>query len=305
MNNKDLPEHFEQPYNLLPSGISNDIGHFNVFDIGVMVAKHQGKPYVPYNNRVFYKIALKKGHNIVQFSDESFEIKGDTLLFATPKYPSNWLPQNAEQKGHICIFTDEFLIRNKSGFLLDELPVFKSGSRPVFALSAKESKKINNLFIQIHEEIGSDYAFKYDLIRNLVLEIIHFAQKKMTSTSLYATKDASSRIVGLFIELLERQFPIESPIQRLSLLSAIDYARKLSVHINHLNMVVKEKTGKTTTEFINNRIANEAKILLRNSNWQISEIAYSLGFEELAHFSNFFKKNTSFTPTSFRESNVL
>jgi AraC family transcriptional activator of pobA len=300
MKEEQFDDYYKQAQKLLPSGISKDIGQFNVLNIAEMVARHNGKLFVPYNNRVFYKIALKKGHNVVQFSDESFEITTDTLLFATPKFPSNWLPQNADQKGHLCIFTDEFLIRNKSGLVLDELPVFNGGIHPVFPLSPSESKKIERVFLEIHSEISSDYAFKYDLIRNLVMEIIHFAQKKLPSTNLYSTNDASSRVVGLFVELLERQFPIESPVQRLSLVSAKDYADRLFIHVNHLNMVLKEKTGRTTTEFINGRITNEAKILLRNSNWQISEIAFSLGFEEVAHFSNFFKKNTSYSPTAFR-----
>jgi AraC-like DNA-binding protein len=72
------------------------------------------------------------------------------------------------------------------------------------------------------------------------------------------------------------------------------------VHVNHLNKVLKEITGKTTTEIISSRIIQEAKILLKQTNWNISEIAYSLGFDDLANFSNFFKKQTSFTPMAFR-----
>lgn len=70
--------------------------------------------------------------------------------------------------------------------------------------------------------------------------------------------------------------------------------------MNHLNKVLKENTGKTTTELITSRLTSEAKILLKQTDWNISEIAFSLGFEELAHFSNFFKKQTSFTPLAFR-----
>lgn len=46
-------------------------------------------------------------------------------------------------------------------------------------------------------------------------------------------------------------------------------------------------TGKTTTDIISSRIAREAKIILRQTDWNISEIAFCLGFEEDAHFSNF------------------
>jgi len=99
---------------------------------------------------------------------------------------------------------------------------------------------------------------------------------------------------------LERQFPVELPNRRLMLRSAKEYAERLAIHVNHLNKVLKENTGKTTTEVIISRITQEAKILLKQTDWTISEIAYSLGFEEVAHFSNFFKKQTAVTPVAFR-----
>ena len=74
----------------------------------------------------------------------------------------------------------------------------------------------------------------------------------------------------------------------------------LAIHVNHLNKVLKENTGKTTTDIISSRVAQEAKILLKQTNWNISEIAYSLGFEQVAHFSNFFRKQTSLAPLTFR-----
>jgi AraC family transcriptional regulator, transcriptional activator of pobA len=44
----------------------------------------------------------------------------------------------------------------------------------------------------------------------------------------------------------------------------------------------------------------EAKILLKHSNWSVSEIAYALGFNEVTHFNNFFKKHTQLSPLKFR-----
>ena len=99
---------------------------------------------------------------------------------------------------------------------------------------------------------------------------------------------------------LKIPFPIETPGQRLRLRTAKDYADRLAIHVNHLNKVLKEKTGKTATSLLSGRIIREAKILLRQTERSISEIAYTLGFEEVAHFSNFFKKQTSFSPLAFR-----
>ena len=152
----------------------------------------------------------------------------------------------------------------------------------------------------MYKELNSDYAYKFDLLRNYVVELIHYGQKLQPAASIQPVHTASARVSSLFIELLERQFPIEQPGQKLNLRTAKDYADRLAVHVNHLNKVLKENTGKTTTDIISSRIVQEAKILLKQTDWNISEIAYSLGFEQVAHFSNFFRKQTSFAPVAFR-----
>ena len=150
------------------------------------------------------------------------------------------------------------------------------------------------------DEIGSDYAFKYDLLRNYIAELIHLGQKLQPATAIYSTTNATDRVSSLFTELLHRQFPIESTRQRIQLRTPKDFAERLSIHVNYLNKVLKEKTGRTTSEIINSRILQEAQILLKQTQWNISEIGYCLGFEEVAHFSNFFKKNLSLSPNSYR-----
>lgn len=287
--------------NLLPEGLNKDIGHFNVFNMDLISARMKETGlFMPYNRRAYYKISLVSGHNIAEYADKTIDIEKNALLFATPKIPYNWIPQNEIQSGHFCIFSSDFLLPSKSGVILDELPLFRPGCYPVFELNDNETEEVNYIFKKMHETLSSSYAYKYDLIRNYVLELIHYGQRLQPLTTLYITHNASERVSSLFIELLERQFPIESPHQKLILRTAKDYADRLAVHVNHLNKVLKEVTGKTTTEIISNRIIQEAKILLKQTDWNISEISYCLGFEQIAHFSNFFRKQTSFTPLSFR-----
>lgn len=285
---------------LLPDGINREIGRFNVFSMVELTKRLQKNPAMPYNRRAYYKISLISGRNRAEYADKVIDIEKNALLFATPKVPYHYLPQDADQTGHFCVFTDEFLIQSKSGVVLDDLPIFRPGGYPVFQLTDEDADDIGYIFRKMEKELASDYAYKYDLLRNYVLELIHYGQKLQPATSLYPTHTASARVSSLFIELLERQFPIESPQQKLSLRTARDYADRLSVHVNHLNKVLKENTGKTTTDIISSRIVQEAKILLKQTDWNVSEIAYSLGFEEVAHFSNFFRKQTSLSPVAFR-----
>lgn len=286
---------------LLPDGIQKEIGHFNVFNIKELYETFKEKPVMPYDRRAYYKISLIKGKNRAEYADKVINIEKHALLFATPKIPYHYVPQDLQQQsGNFCVFTTEFFTKDKSGIDLEGLPIFQPDGFPIFEISDEEAEEIELIFRKIHSEINSDYVYKYDLIRNYVSELIHFGQKLQPAAALYSKHNSGARVASLFTELLERQFPIESPRQRLELRTAKDYASRLSIHVNHLNKVLKENTGKTTTELISKRLINEAKILLKETDWNVSEIAYSLGFEELAHFSNFFKKQTTLTPMSFR-----
>lgn len=115
---------------------------------------------------------------------------------------------------------------------------------------------------------------------------------------------AAKRINSEFMVLLDRQFPIHDFRTTLKLKSPSDFANKLNIHVNHLNKMVKGINQKTTSSLIRERILAESKRLLEQSLWNVSEIAYSLGFTEVTHFNNFFKKQTNMNPSQFRKSMI-
>jgi AraC family transcriptional activator of pobA len=291
---------YEESSAQLPGGIAKEIGHFNVFVTETLFDKKTGAREMPYSRREYYKISWIRGKSRAEYADKTIDIPESALLFATPKIPYNWIPETGNQTGMFCIFTADFLAPGKAAVDLDDLPLFQPGQVPIFQLDPEEVKEIEYIFKKMHREIASDYRYKYDLLRNLVLELIHYGQKLQPVLAIEPAHNASERISALFIELLERQFPVESQHQRLKLRTAKDYADRLAVHVNHLNKVLKEVTGSTTTQIIANRIIREAKILLKQTNWNIAEISYTLGFDDIAHFSNFFKKQTSVAPVAFR-----
>ena len=279
---------------------NTDLGHFNVFDTVKFYFSGSKKSEMTYNRRLYYKISLIKGKNLVEYADKTVLIEKQGILFATPKIPYRYTPQDKEQSGFFCVFTKEFFSKSKIGFLIDELPIYQANSDFVYQLTDEQYLEIEVIFKKMDAELSSDYAFKYDLLRNYVLELIHGGQKLKPMESADTTVNAASRISSLFIELLERQFPIESDAQIIQLKTPIDFAKTLGIHINHLNKVLKETTGRSTKEIINSRIAEESKILLKQTQWNVSEIAFALGFDEVAHFSNFFKKHTTLSPLKYR-----
>lgn len=284
----------------LESKSFTDLGHFNVFDIAKFYYNCNKKQAMTYNRRLYYKISLIKGCNLVEYADKSVLIEKQGILFATPKIPYRYTPQSTEQSGFFCVFTKEFLSKSKTGLSIDELPIYQPASDFIYQLNDEQYLEIEAIFKKMHNEMASDYAYKYDLLRNYVMELIHNGQKLKPMEIASNTTNAASRISSLFVELLERQFPIETDTQTIQLKTPVNFAKMLGVHVNHLNKVLKETTGRSTTEIINGRIAEEAKILLKQTQWNVSEIAYALGFDEVAHFSNFFKKQTTLSPLKFR-----
>jgi len=252
---------------------------------------------MPYSRKDFYKITLTSGRNRVHYADKTVEIEGNALLFANPQIPYKWETIDEEQSCFFCIFTESFFSQSPN---FKEYPVFQPGGQPILVLTDEQVETLSAVYLKMIAEIESDYVYKYDLLRNYALELVHFAQKLQPAKTIHANSNAAARISSLFMELLERQFPIESPYQQIKFRSAVEYARQLAVHVNHLNRALKETTGKTTSELIAERLIQEAVALLKHTKWNVSEIAHSLGFEEPTHFNNFFKKRTRQTPTKYR-----
>jgi AraC-like DNA-binding protein len=190
------------------------------------------------------------------------------------------------------------------GVSLKELVLYKVDGNPVYFLNDEQQRYFTDAFTRMRRDLESEYAHKEDLLRNQLSIIIHEAARLAPATAQHVPVNAAERITALFMNLLEVQFPITAQLREPVLKSASDYADRMAVHVNHLNAMVKEVTGKPTTTHINERLVTEAQLLLAHTAWGVGEIAYSLGFEYPTYFNNFFKKHTGATPLTFRRAQV-
>lgn len=260
---------------------------------------------IPYNRRDYYKIWVVKFESRINYANRSIHITQPALIFSNPLIPYSFETLDTHQSGYMCIFTEEFIRNNDRLENLQDSPLFRLGADPVFFLNEQQLTLISGLYDKMLEELATDYAYKYDVIRNYLGLLIHEAMKMQPANNFTQQHNATTRIANLFIELLERQFPISSPSSTLQLRRAGDYARQLSVHVNHLNFAVREITGRPTSTHISERIVHEARALLRHTDWSVADIGYCLGFEYPNHFNNFFKKHTGLTPLSHRRQAIL
>lgn len=291
-----IEEFYKKKFNWIPDNLRNEIGHFNIFKLPAYV---EGQPpSIPYKRRDFYKIMLVMGNSQIHYADKVYEVKKQALSFSNPLIPYKWEHLDKIRSGVYCIFNQHFFHQFGN---LNQYSVFQPEGTHLFELTDEQVDHVNNFFQRMFGEINSDYVHKYDVLRTIIFELIHFALKmQSTAKSDQQPIKASKRIASLFLELLERQFPVDDNHQSLLFRTASDFAAQLNVHVNHLNRAIKETTDKTTSQIIGERILQEAKILLKHSPWNVSEIAYALGFSETTHFNNFFKKHVQLSPLKFR-----
>lgn len=295
-NMETLEEFYQYKFDGFSSPDKRAIGQFNVFRIEDRVRREAPSLHV---RRNFYKVMLYAGENVFHYGDQSIAVKGKTLLFFHPQIPYSYNLVEEGTTGFFCVFKDEFYQENFR-LNLGDLPLFAPGVPPVYSLNEEQYNEVASIFQRMYQEIDTSYIYKYELIRSYLNQLLFLAMKLGPDNNHLQYADAGTRITARFIEMLERQFLIEFGSERLLLRTPKDFAGKLAVHINYLNRIVMKTTGKTTSEHIYSRIASEAKILLKHTQWNISEIGYALGFDEQAHFNKFFKAKVGMNPTAYR-----
>ena len=206
------------------------------------------------------------------------------------------------------IILDDFKDRVSPGFATGDSTVNGIGGRltynlnETFAIDGEgtffPSAHLNNEEIgqKMKKEFSNYYLLRSEILSGLLnILMIHFSRKFLTRNDEMAyTKDAE--LVRNFKILLKKWFITKKLVA--------DYASELCVTPNHLNRTVKKITGFTASHHIQQYIILEAKRQAIHSNGSMKEIAYLLGFDNLAHFSKFFKNNSGMNFTSFKKTLV-
>ena len=261
-------------------------------------------PSFPHGRRDFYKIGLVSGNMQVHYGDKIFELDGTALFFINPNVAHSVMRHSKNIKGHACLFTEAFISGRERTEILKNSPLFQFNESPVIHLNKEQALFMTGLFQKMLSVQDGDYNYKNDFLRSCIELILHESIRIQPPQNRLHHTNAAARVTNLFVDLLERQFPIESPGAPLSLRTARGFAENLSVHVNYLNRSVKEMTGKPTSVHIASRIALEAKALLLYTDWSVADIAYGLGFEYPTYFNNYFKRVTGTTPQSVRKEKV-
>lgn len=254
----------------------------------------------PYNRRDYYKVSFILGKGTFHYGHQELYIDRPALFFPSPNIPYSWECESDIQEGYFCLFNQEFFNGNSEFKLFKKTSMFKEWSMPIVFLTEEQTQLVTLYFEQIYKLNNSAYPFRCSSIKNHLASVLHLALENRMEDIDLNELPANIRLYRLFDELLNKQFPLDSPAYPLALKTASDFAEHLNVHVNHLNSSVKAVTHLTTTQIIKERMFEESKNLLKYTNWDIAEIGYTLGFDQPSHFNNFFKKHANTSPLKFK-----
>jgi AraC family transcriptional regulator, transcriptional activator of pobA len=272
-------------------------GHFNVKYSTTIARK------TPYNRRDYFKVCLsegrKEGNSILRYHNDEIALDSPCLIFTNPSVPASIENTCNSINRYYCLFNNRFIEGAIRPDIQYSCALFNPTLHPVIKLNEEEKSRLTLYFKQMEALMNTDYPYKWEAIRNLLLLLIHegirLQQVQLSQPSLI-----NDRVVNGFFHLLNQQFPVVSAEHSLKLLTPAAFAEQLHIHVNHLNSMVKKHTGKTTRDLIHERVIAEAKTLLRQTDWNVSEIAYALGFDYPSHFNKYFRQATEVSPLDFR-----
>lgn len=260
-----------------------------------LYCSNHGESDIPHRHDYYTIIFFEKGEgtHIVDFTE--YRIENSSIYFIVPGQMHQVIPAS-EPKGWTLKFTDEFLIANAiSDKLIDNIYLLNDfGHLPPLT--------INETQLPVYLNIISQITYFSNTLENYTQEAIGallklFLIQSNNNCSLHKSNnpqllETTNQLLYSFKQLLKSNFA--------SMHMVSDYADKLAVTADYLNKTIKGITGKSAKDHIQSKLIIEAKRALLFSEISSKELAYELGYEESAHFNNFFKRMTGQTPTEFR-----
>ena len=291
----------------------------SVFDIyrelGLTVSEDQGfvinnlKDLIttfPFNSKVYRAnyysfLFIKDGTGSYTMDDKVFNYGSYTVYFANPGHIKSHTFIDLKEAFRIAV-TEEFLKTNIHPDIFEEFSFLMAEVVPPHTLSEQDYSQLETLYTQMLQEYQGVSPYKYRILGKL-LAIILLKVKEMFWKNYYPIEEGtrSSEIVKTFKHNLEQHFLELAKGKIETLYQVSDYASAQNLNTNYFNQVIKSKTGKSVSTWITESTLTQAKALLKQSTRSIKEITYLLGYAETAHFSNFFKKHTGISPSSYRK----
>ena len=294
MTKKEIPV-FETSNDIHAATGFDHRSHIPGFDIFTMESlEPSARRCMPPYRQGYYQIGIlsESAGARINLNTNAVDLEQFPLWFVVPGQVFSWV-RDPNTKGIHIQFRKEFISQTIPE-LTETFPFLKITENSVFLMTFEEQRSLEIDMQRMLSVFENPHPYQEKMLEGMLVALLYncksIYERFKTKESHLSRKQALSQ---KFQQLVHNLY--------LDSKSVNDYAEKLKVTPNYLTKIVKEVTGKTAKDLIQERLFLESKTMLSFTSLDVAEVAYQLNFQEPTHFTRFFKKYSGTTPNKFRQ----
>lgn len=269
--------------------IASNFGYVNSFrEVGSSLFR-KNQPYQIEEKRIVF---IRQGSGKVLINLIEYELVPNMLILVPGRSIIELRDYTADFNLQMMAIGDDLILPHGNeeffGYFLNSRPTLS------FHLSPDEVRQVD-LFFTLIWDILQEPSFREKAIGNLIKALLH--QVESSYQTRQENKESKNthqeEIFQRFIGLVNEHCKTERRVDY--------YANKLCLTPRYLNTVIRQISGQTVMDWIDQAIVLEAKVMLKHSNALIFEISDKLNFPNPSFFCKFFKKKVGMTPKTYQK----
>ena len=271
----------------------DDVNYF--FDISTLesVNLKRDPENAPIQRPHYQIVWINQGSGYFNIDLEKYRIRDNTTYTIPPGRFHQLMPEG-RLSGYVLSFNIDFLnlaIESPGRHFFTEIT--SDLNRVKMYLLKRDDRALQDVLAGISREFGTDLMLRLELLSGLFKVFLIYMKRQSTTVRQEEVTCPRTRLFNRFYAKLDNHFRTKKQVA--------DYANELFISPNYLSDVVKKVTGHSASYHIRQRTVQEAKRLVMYNDANMKMVAYSLGFEDLAHFSKYFKNAAGMNFTTFRK----
>ncbi|MDL2208014.1 AraC family transcriptional regulator [Parabacteroides sp. OttesenSCG-928-O15] len=243
-------------------------------------------------------ILITEGHANVSLDNVSYELSAHSFLFIMPSHITQITYTSPDLRGKLLLADLAFLEECKPETINPSLVNYmRLRKNPHIRLEETEVEFLDNHIELLKRKLSEEkHYFQQEIIHisfmALLLEMVNIVLKRKD----YIVEKRMTRkeeIVNKFLQQLLRHYQEEHAIGF--------YADLLCITPQYLSSVLKDLTDKTASEWIDEAILSEARVLLKSPKMTVQEVSIQLNFADQSTFGKFFKKHVGMSPSQYKK----
>ncbi|MFD0766931.1 helix-turn-helix domain-containing protein [Mucilaginibacter lutimaris] len=250
----------------------------------------------PYRSAGYIIGICTRGTAKVEVNLQVYDARPDAMLLATPFHVLRIYDSSEDFLCRFVVFSKSFLTENNiNSHFIESFSYFKSSSIPVIYPDHEKAKYILEVFVLIQNKLlREDTPYRTEICRSMLSILLYevAAVYEYLNVIIKNKQTRKQELNILFQDLVFHHYKKHRNVQF--------YADELCISPKHLTESIKEVTGKTAGEWIDDAVILEAKVLLRNYEISVAQIAEQIHFPDQSSFGKYFKKQTGLSPSEYR-----